>query len=118
MSFKFKKLNVWQKAVEVALDVHDLTKNFPKDDLFILSSQIKRAEDSVSLNIAEGFNGQSNADFNRFIGYSLRLTIEVAGCLFLAKKRNLPDETEFTKLYKQYEEVPAKLTPLRKSIKS
>jgi four helix bundle protein len=77
MSFKFEKLIVWQKAVDLAADVHELTKTFPKDELFILSAQIKRAADSVSLNIAEGSTGQSNAEFNKFLSYALRSDIEV-----------------------------------------
>jgi four helix bundle protein len=66
MSFKFEKLKVWQKAVDLASDVDELTKTFPKDELFILSAQIKRAADSVSLNIAKGSTGQSNAEFKIF----------------------------------------------------
>lgn len=89
MSFKFKKCIVWQKAVDLSADVNDLTKNFPKDKLFILSAQIKRAADLVSLNIAEGSTGQSNAQFNKFLGYALRSNIEVVGCLFLAQRRDL-----------------------------
>jgi four helix bundle protein len=54
MSFKFEKLIVGQKAVDLAADVHELAKACPKDELFILTAQIKRAADSVSLNIAEG----------------------------------------------------------------
>jgi four helix bundle protein len=57
MSFKFEKLKVWQKAVDLAGSVNELTKRFPKEELFILSAQIKRAADSVSLNIAEGSTG-------------------------------------------------------------
>jgi four helix bundle protein len=56
MSFKFEKLIVWQKAVDLS-GIHDLTKSFPKDELFVLTAQIKRAADSVSLNIAEGSPG-------------------------------------------------------------
>ena len=66
MSFKFEKLIVWQKAVDLSADVHDLCKKFPKDELFILTSQIKRAADSVSLNIAEGSTGQSNLELINF----------------------------------------------------
>jgi four helix bundle protein len=85
MSFKFEKLKVWRKAVDLAVDVHSITKLFPKEEMFILTSQIKRAADSVSLNIAEGSTGQSNAEFNKFSGYALRSDIEVVGCLYLAK---------------------------------
>jgi four helix bundle protein len=117
MSFKFEKLIVWQKAVDLASDVHELTKGFPKDELFILSSQIKRAADSVSLNIAEGSTGQSNAEFNKFLGYALRSDIEVVGCLYLAQKRNLILQDTFTKLYGQCEEILAMLNGQRKTLK-
>lgn len=89
MSFKFEKLIVWQKAVDLSSDIHDLTKTFPKDELFILTSQIKRAADSIALNIAEGSTGQSNPEFKKFLGYALRSNIEVVSCLYLAKRRSL-----------------------------
>ena len=66
MAFKFEKLIVWQKAVDLSFHIHELTRAFPKEELFILTSQIKRAADSVSLNIAEGSTGQSNAEFSNF----------------------------------------------------
>ena len=58
MAFKFEKLIVWQKSVDLSNAVHELTRSFPKEELFILTSQIKRAADSVSLNIAECSTGQ------------------------------------------------------------
>ena len=54
MAFKFEKLEVWQKAVTLSSEIHELTRSFPRDELYILTSQIKRAADSVALNIAEG----------------------------------------------------------------
>ena len=118
MSFKFEKLIVWQKAVDLAADVHELTTTFPKDELFILSSQIKRAADSISLNIAEGSTWQSNAEFNRFLGFALRSNIEVVGCLYLAQKRNIIQQDNFDKLYKQCEEILAMINGLRKTLKT
>ena len=117
MSFKFEKLIVWQKAVDLAYDVHELTKTFPKDELFILTAQIKRAADSVSLNIAEGSTGQTDLEFNRFLSYALRSDIEVVGCLFLAQKRNLIAQEDFSKLYHQCEEILAMINALRKTLK-
>lgn len=84
MSFKFEKLIVWQKAVDLSENINELTKTFPRDEIYVLTSQIKRAADSVSLNIAEGSTGQSNPEFNRFLCYALRSDIEVVGCLHLA----------------------------------
>ena len=79
MPFKFEKLKVWQKGVDLSDAVHQLAKSFPKDELYILTSQIKRAVDSISLNIAEGSTGQTNPEFRRFLGIALRSNIEVVG---------------------------------------
>lgn len=80
MPFKFEKLLVWQKALDLATAIDAITRNFPKQELYVLVSQIKRTADSVSLNIAEGSTGQSNAEFKRFLSIALRSDIEVVGC--------------------------------------
>jgi four helix bundle protein len=116
MSFKFEKLKVWQKAIDLSSDINDLTKTFPKDELFVLTAQIKRATDSVSLNIAEGSTGQSNAEFRKFLTYAVRSDVEVVGCLYLAKKRNLMDDNNFFKLYAQCEEILVMLNALKNSL--
>jgi len=117
MGFKFEKLIVWQKSVDLSSDIHSLTKTFPKDELFVLTAQIKRAADSVSLNIAEGSTGQSNLEFSRFLGYALRSNIEVVGCLYLTQKRHLILQVDFDKLYQQCEEILVMLNALRNSLK-
>jgi len=116
MSFKFEKLKVWQKAVDLADHIDQLTKFFPKAELFVLTSQIKRAADSISLNIAEGSTGQSNGEFNRFLGYALRSDIEVVGCLHLAKRRKYLNNDEFEFLYKLCEEILVMINALRHSL--
>lgn len=117
MPFKFEKLVVWQKAVDLSDVIHQLVKKFPKDELYILSSQFKRAADSVSLNIAEGSTGQTNPEFNRFLGMALRSNIEVVGCLFLAKRRNYIDNNEFDKIYKVCEEILIMINGLRNKLR-
>ncbi|MEO8886163.1 MAG: four helix bundle protein [Mucilaginibacter sp.] len=117
MSFKFEKLIVWQKAVDLSYNVHELTRSFPKEELFILTAQIKRAADSVSLNIAEGSTGQSNPEFNKFLGYALRSNIEVVGCLYLAQRREMINHDRFTTIYAQCEEILVMINGLRNSLK-
>jgi len=117
MSFKFEKLKVWQKAVDLSADVNELVKSFPKKELFILTAQIKRAADSVSLNIAEGSTGQSNAEISRFLGFALRSNIEVVGCLYLAQRRNLISQENFSKIYAQCEEILVMINGLKNSLK-
>lgn len=117
MPFKFEKLIVWQKALDLSEEVHQLTKTFPKDELYILTSQIKRAADSVSLNIAEGSTGQTNPEFARFLSISLRSNIEVVGCIYLAKRRGYITEKWFEKIYKMCEEILVMINALRNSLK-
>ena len=66
MAFKFEQLVVWQKAIELSGLINELTLTFPKEELFILTAQVKRAADSVSLNIAEGSTGQSMLSLDAF----------------------------------------------------
>jgi four helix bundle protein len=116
MPFKFEKLIVWQKAVDLSDEIHLLAKQFPKDELYILTSQIKRAADSVSLNIAEGSTGQSNPEFGRFLKIALRSDIEVVGCIYLAKRRGYINDPGFEKIYKMCEEILVMINALRKSL--
>ena len=117
MPFKFEKLNVWNKAIDLSFDIHQLTRTFPKEELYILTSQIKRAADSVALNIAEGSTGQTNPGFSQFIGYAIRSAIEVISCLYIGKKRDLIKENQFNRLYSETEELIRMLQALRRSLK-
>ncbi len=117
MAFKFEKLEVWKKAIDFSFEIHNLTRKFPKEELYILTSQVKRASDSIALNIAEGSTGQSNAEFRQFIGYAIRSAIEAVSCLFIAKRRCLIDEKYFQIFYEQAEVIIRMLQALRKSLK-
>ena len=115
MAFRFEDLQVWQKAMDLAEQINQLTKSFPKDEIYILTSQIKRAADSVVLNIAEGSTGQSKAVFKMFLGYSLRSAIEVVSCLFIAKRRKYIPDNIFNELYNEYEILVKMITALKNS---
>jgi len=114
--FKFEKLKVWQKSIDFGFEIHELTRRFPKEELYILTSQIKRAADSVALNIAEGSTGQSNAEFKQFLGYAIRSAIEVVSCLFIGGKRKIINEANFKKSYSNAEEIIKMLQGLRNSL--
>lgn len=103
MAFKFERLSIWQKALDLTIEISELTKSFPSIELYCLSSQIRRAADSVVLNIAEGCTGQSNPEQRKFLKYSLRSAIEVVSCLFIAKRREYLKEEDFNRYYSSYE---------------
>lgn len=99
MAFKFEKLEVWKDSVELSGLAHKVCLTFPKEELYILFPQIKRAADSVSLNIAEGSTGQTNPEFKKFLSYAIRSGVEVVGCIYLAKKRNIISDEDFETIY-------------------
>ena len=99
MRFKFENLIVWQKAMDLAEDITKISHKFPKAEVYNLSSQIRRAADSIALNISEGSIGQTNPEFKRFIGYAIRSLAEVVTCLHKANRREYISEQEFSKYY-------------------
>ena len=80
----FRSLTVWRKAHELTLDVYTATKNFPSDERFGLTSQMRRCSASVATNIAEGCGRNSNPDFNRFLQIAFGSTSELDYQLVLA----------------------------------
>lgn len=80
-------------------EINRLARNFPKHEMYNLSSQLSRAVDSIALNISEGSIGQSNAEYRKFLGYSIRSLAEVVTCLHKAKRREYISEIEFNKFY-------------------
>ncbi len=100
MEFKFEKLIIWQKAMDFGEEINSMAYKFPKTEIFNLSSQIRRAVDSIALNISEGSIGQSNPDFKRFMNYAIRSLAEVVTCLHKAKRREYISPEEFDNQYK------------------
>jgi four helix bundle protein len=99
MKFKFEKLIVWQRAMDLGEIIFEVSHKFPKDELYNLISQIRRAVDSIALNIAEGSTGQSDPEMKKFIGYAIRSLAEVVTCLHKAKRRKYLSEEEYSQHY-------------------
>ena len=117
MSFKFEKLIIWQKSMEFGESIFQLTLQFPKDEAFNLTSQIRSSSDSVALNISEGSILQSKAEFRKFLGYSIRSLAEVVTCLYKAKNRNYISEEDFNKLYNESYNLMNQIIAFRNQIK-
>ena len=117
MAFKFEELNVWHKSLDLSIEINQVAVSFPSFELYALSSQIRRAADSVVLNIAEGSTGQTNAEFAKFLGYALPSAVEVVACLFIAKKKGYLNEEIFLKHYNEYEILSKMITKLRASLR-
>jgi four helix bundle protein len=116
MPFKFEKLVIWQLAIEAANNIHLMTRSFPKEEMFSLTSQIKKAADSVALNIAEGSTGQSNPEQQRFLGYAQRSGIEVVSALYLAIKREYITKEIFDIRYNELDSLIKKIQAFKNSL--
>ena len=116
MSFKFERLIIRQKAMEFGEEINSFAMTFPNNELYNLSSQIRRAVDSIALNIAEGSIGQSNAETNKFIGYAIRSLAEVVTCLHKAIRRKYCNENTFNKYYLDAYELMNMMIAFRKNL--
>ena len=115
--FKFEKLQVWDIAMDYAEKIHEVSSTFPSKELYNLQSQINRASDSIALNISEGATGNSNLEFRKLLGYSIRSIAEVVCCLFKAKRRNYITEETFCALYSEAFMLMNRTAALRNSLK-
>lgn len=113
----FNDLEVWQQAYRLALSIYKITKVFPKDEQFALTSQMRRAVVSISSNIAEGFSRQSIADKCHFYAMSHGSLTEIQSQLYIAKGVEYIGDTSFSETYSQTIGVHKLLTGLIKSTK-
>jgi four helix bundle protein len=111
--FNFEKLEVWQKAIQVAELVYQTTKAFPPEERFGLTNQIRRAAVSISSNIAEGSSRQSRTDFARYVEIAAGSLFECASQAFLSKQLGFLNEAEFNALTVAAEEQSRMLSGLR-----
>jgi four helix bundle protein len=114
--FKFEKLSVWQKALVFSDLVYAESKNFPPDERFGLTDQIRRAATSIPSNIAEG-SARADADYAKFVGYATGSLYEVVTQAFIARRRCYIDEKGFAKIYSDAEEIGRMLSGLRDSLR-
>lgn len=82
----FRDLIVWYKGHNLTIKIYSLTKNFPKEEMYGLTSQLRRAVSSIPINISEGCGRGSNADFARFLQMSMGSASEVEYLLLLANE--------------------------------
>ena len=117
MSFRFERMRIWTDAMDLGEEINTLSHTFPEREKFNLSSQMTRAIDSVALNISEGAIGQSDAEFSRFLGYSIRSIAEVVTCLYKARNRSYLTEEKFKANYSKCFNLMNMIIAFRKNLK-
>jgi four helix bundle protein len=114
--FNFEKLDVWQKAITLADVIYNDTRNFPADERFGLTNQMRRSVVSVSSNIAEGSSRSSKSDFGRFLEIATGSVFELVSQGFIARRQNFLAEEGFRAIYVNAEEIGRMLSGLRNSL--
>jgi four helix bundle protein len=108
----FKELRVWSKAHELTMLVYELTRAFPRDEVYGLTSQVRRSAASIGANIAEGCGRRSDGEMTRFLQIARGSASETEYHLLLAKDLGLLPEAEFRDIEQKVVEVQRMLTSL------
>jgi four helix bundle protein len=114
----FTDLDAWKEGHNLVLMIYERSKSFPKEEMFGLTSQLRRAVVSITFNIAEGFSRQSYKDKLYFYSMSLGSLTEAQNQLFIARDLKYTLEQDFNKVYEQTIRVSKILNGLIKSSKS
>jgi len=112
----FKDLKVWQKAHDMTIAVYSASRTFPKEEVYGLTSQLRRAAVSVGANIAEGCGRRSDGEFVRFLQIARGSASEVEYHLLLARDLNFLSSAAHNELEKKLTEVQRMLTALVSSV--
>ncbi len=113
--FSFEKLNVWKESILLVKTIYKLTTNFPSEEKFGLTSQLRRATVSISSNIAEGTSRSTNKDKAHFTTISFSSTMEVLNQLIIAKELKFISKEDYLETRKQIYKISNMLNALRKA---
>ena len=113
----YKELIVWQKSVDLAVKIYEATKSFPREELYGLTSQIRRSAVSIPSNIAEGAGRNSKKDFNNFLGISNGSSCELDTQLIIAQRINFINQSLQESLQQEINEIQKMNWSLKRSLK-
>jgi len=117
MLFRFRDFRVYKDAREFRIYIYKISEKFPKSERFALVDQVRRAVNSIMLNIAEGSNKNSNLDFGRFLNISLSSLEEVVACLDIALDENFIDAKMHTEILLRADNLGRQLLAFMKTVR-
>ena len=113
---QFKELNVWQKSVDLAVDIYSLTKKLPAEERFGLISQINRSAVSIPSNIAEGAGRNTNNEFNHFLGISVGSSFELETQLIITQRLDFISVEDLNVVVKKLNDIQNMVYGLKSSL--
>jgi four helix bundle protein len=112
----FKELKVWQKAIELVTETYLKSQSFPKEEIYGLTSQIRRCAVSIPSNIAEGCGRKTDKDFNNFLGIALGSSFEFETQLIICKNLEFIIESDFKYLESEIQHIQNMIIKLQKTL--
>jgi four helix bundle protein len=109
----FKKYDIWQLSHSFTLEIYKISSNFPKEEVYGLTSQIRRASASIPTNISEGSGRNSDKEFNQFLNIALGSANESEYLLLLSKDLNYINSELFESLEKDINQIKSKIYKLK-----
>lgn len=113
---RFKELLVWQKAIDLVVDVYKVTEKLPKEERFGLITQINRSVISIPSNIAEGAGRNTAKEFNNFLGIAQGSSFELNTQLIISNRLNFISNEEYQKIEFRLEHIQNVVAKLKKSL--
>lgn len=113
----YRELTVWQRAMDLAVQVYELTKAFPKEEIYGITSQLRRAATSISLNIAEGYGRDHRGEYLRFLSIAQGSCCEVETILILVGRLELASREVLNPIWGLTQEVGKMLRKLHDRLK-
>lgn len=114
----YKDLKVWEKSHHFTLKIYEATKKFPKDELYALTSQLRRASSSIPANIAEGCGKMTKQDFAKYLNISLGSSNESEYFIILSKDLNYLSQEDFDILSSLINEIKGMLIALVNKVRA
>jgi len=113
----FRDLKVWQKSHQLTLQIYQHTRNFPKEELYGITSQIRRASSSIPTNIAEGCGREGGRDFARFLQIAMGSATELVYLILLCKDIQLLSPQIYEDLQKETTQIKKMLASFIKKLR-
>jgi four helix bundle protein len=112
----FEDLIIWQKSIVLTKQIYVITRKFPKEVIYGLSNQLRRASVSVASNIAEGYGRITRNDYKRFLSFSFGSSFEIQTQLIIAMEIGLINNEDFNESMMLSKEISAMLYAIMKKL--
>jgi four helix bundle protein len=101
----FRNLLIWQKSMTLVTEIYQLTKSFPKEEIYGLTSQIRRSSISIPSNIAEGYGRNGNKDYLKFLNIAIASLYEIQTQIEISYNLKYINEIQFNKIFEESREI-------------